>query len=71
MYFKIKSIMDSATFTPEESASDIKSLAKKFFSMMGDSDDKEENKKDNEGGVSEEEIWESKESITGQIIFSD
>ena len=71
MYFKMRSIMNSARFTPEEAGGDVKDLFKKFFSMMREGEEQEEGEeKTDEGGLDEEEIWESKEAITGQIIFS-
>jgi hypothetical protein len=71
MYFKLKDIMNSATFTPTESEKDMKKLFKEVFSMMmkGDGSNEEEGiKTSEEGNNTEEGIWESKEDITGQVI---
>ncbi|MDP3026805.1 MAG: hypothetical protein Q8N63_03785 [Nanoarchaeota archaeon] len=85
MYLKVRSIMNSATFTPAESEGDMKKLFKKFFSMMGKEggpggEDKrpaggeggiegEENTEGDKGA--EEGVWDSKETITGEIIISE
>ncbi|MDO8460048.1 MAG: hypothetical protein Q7S74_02995 [Nanoarchaeota archaeon] len=79
MYFKVRDIMNSATFTPTESEGDIKKLFKKVFSMMGREGESggEENKGMNEekniqeDKGAEEGVWDSKEIITGQVIFSE
>ncbi|MFH0711636.1 MAG: hypothetical protein V1889_00760 [archaeon] len=73
MYFKIRSIVNSAKFIPSESEGDMKKLFKKFFSMMGEGEDKGpagegENIVENDGV--EEGIWESKGDITGQVVLS-
>ena len=79
MYFKVRSIMNSATFTPAESEGDMKKLFKKFFSMMGKEDGpggessgegnaaEGENTEEDKGA--EEGVWESKGEITGQVIL--
>jgi len=69
-YFKVRSIMNSAKFSPEESEEDMKNIFKEMFSMMmkGGGEQKEGAKP--EEGVSEEEIWEGKEVITWQIILT-
>jgi len=80
MYFKLKDIFNSAKITPVESEKDVRSLFKKFMSMMmedergsnkspkGESDNKDN--KNIKGNSVEEDIWESKEAITGEIIFN-
>jgi hypothetical protein len=74
-YFKIRSIMNSAKFTPEESSGDMKKLFKEFFSMAMSGDgnngqqDGEKDGTEEDAGVSEEEVWEGKEVLTGQIIL--
>jgi len=80
MYFKVRSIMNSATFTPAESEGDMKKLFKKVFSMMGKEGGpgggkgegnapEGENIKTDKGA--EEGVWDSKETITGQVILSE
>ncbi|MBU4069705.1 MAG: hypothetical protein KJ646_01875 [Nanoarchaeota archaeon] len=76
MYFKIRGIINSAKIYPEEARGDVESLFKDFFSMMGKG---ERDKNGFEGGGSEdgdalkgtsekEDIWESKDKITGEVI---
>ena len=74
-YFKMRSIMNSVKFTPEESGKDMKKLFKSFFSMMmrgggetGGGQNGDE--KEPEAGVSEEEVWAGVEVVTGQIILA-
>ena len=82
MYLKVRSIVNSATFTPAESEGDMKKLFKKFFSMMGkeggpgvegngegSAPEGEENTAEDKGA--EEGVWESKGEITGQVILSE
>ncbi len=79
MYFKVRDIMNSATFTPAESKKDMKKLFKKVFSMMGKEGgsgsegsiaiEGEENTEGDKGA--EEGVWDSKETITGQVILSE
>jgi len=81
MYFKVRSIMNSATFTPAESGSDMKKLFKKFFSMMqkeggpggegggeGIPAEGEQTTEENKGA--EEGVWEDKKVMTGEVILS-
>ncbi|MEK6935218.1 MAG: hypothetical protein AABW67_00360 [Nanoarchaeota archaeon] len=80
MYFKVRDIMNSATFTPAESEDDMKKLFKGFFSMMmkgggpGNNQDKgteaEQNVEGEEDKGTEQGVWDSKEAITGEVIFS-
>ena len=77
MYFKVRDIMNSATFTPAESEGDMKKLFKKVFSMMGREGEsgKEGNPTEGENTEgdkgAEEGVWDSKETITGQVILSE
>ena len=79
MYFKVRDIMNSATFTPAESEEDMKKLFKKVFSMMGREGESESGKEGNpiegeniEGDKGAEKgVWDSKETITGQVILSE
>ena len=72
MYFKVRSIMNSAKVIPEESKSDVKSLFKSFFSMM----QKAEQEMPKEGEMQDksqaenvkEDVLGSKEEITGEIV---
>jgi len=76
MYLKVRSIMNSATFTPAESEDDMKRLFKKFFSMMNQGDKNEggqgseqgekENAEQDTG--TEQGVWEDKEVLTGEVI---
>ena len=81
MYLKVRSIMNSATFTPAESGSDMKKLFKKFFSMMqkeggpggegggeGIPAEGEQTTEENKGA--EEGVWEDKKVMTGEVILS-
>jgi len=76
MYFKVRSIMNSATFTPAESEGDMKKLFKKAFSMMGKegkSGGEESTAVSGEGNTEEDKgteqgVWDSKEKITGEVI---
>ena len=70
MYFKMKKIISSAKITPSESEEEIKKIFEKFISMSmeeKDSEGPDTEIKEEENNL-EEEIWESKESITGEII---
>ena len=78
MYFKVRKIMNSAKITPIESEKDVKNLFKLFMSMMmkeggKESPEGESGNKDNgnvgDSGV-EEDVWESKEVITGEVILA-
>jgi len=79
MYFKVRDIMNSATFTPAESEGDMKKLFKKVFSMMegeGESGGEENKGMNGEKDIqedkgAEEGFWDSKETITGQVILSE
>ncbi len=68
MYFKVRSIMNSAKITPEESEKDIKNLFKKFMSMMM----KGERGKEMSGEINSEAGSETdktlREEVTGKII---
>lgn len=71
MFFKIRSIVNSAEITPEESRGDVKSLFNSFITMMmkkgmGREDGMQEDS--TEGLGEEKKVWESKEKITGEII---
>ena len=74
IYFKMRKIMNSAKITPAESEKDVKNLFKKFMSMMmsdrdgGSPEGKIDNGDDENNGV-KEDVWESKEAITGEVIF--
>jgi len=74
MYFKVRSIMNSANIQPTETKEDVKSLAKTFFFMMqkggqGRSGEEVQNEQGEEkaSGI-EEDVLGSKEEITGEII---
>ncbi len=71
MWFKIRSLMNSAEYYPEDAEDDAKYLFKSFFSMMQKSGppDEEMSIEDIEKiKESEEDIWESKEKLTGEIL---
>ena len=72
MYFKIKKIINSAKITPSESEEEIKNLFEKFMSMTmegKDSGNSEAKPKEDKNNL-EEEVWESKESITGEVLLN-
>jgi hypothetical protein len=69
MYFKIRSIMNSAKIYPADAEGDAKDLFKIFFGMMMEGDRK--------GPPGEEEVedktpenWEDKEVLTGEVILN-
>ncbi len=75
MYLKVRSIMNSAEITPEDSKGDAEDLFKSFFKMMmkGGPGEREEpqNKeemKEGENFEGGESPWEDKEVITGEAI---
>ncbi len=84
MYLKVRSIMNSATFTPSESEGDMKKLFKKFFFMMGKEGGPGGGDKGPEGGEegmrgegekegdmgAEAGVWEDKEVMTGEVIIN-
>jgi len=81
MYLKVRSIINSATFTPAESEKDMKKLFKKFFFMMGKEggpggEDNGEGGIEGEGNTEEDKgaeqgVWDSKEKMTGEVILSE
>src|SRR3990167_6328789 len=73
MYFKLRKLMSSAKVTPAESEGDVKALFKEFTSMMmkgdrGPPEGAQEKNQNNDGGT-EKGVWDSKEKITGEVIF--
>jgi hypothetical protein len=67
MYFKIRSIMNSAKIYPEEATDDAEDLFKTFFKMMMEGDREGEE----EGGEDKSpETWEDKEILTGEAILN-
>ena len=79
MFFKIRKIMNSAKISPAESEKDVRNLFKEFMSMImkggegGGKQGKPDNQgEDNKGGDSKgvkEDVWKSKEAITGEVIL--
>jgi len=74
MWFKMRSLINSAKVEPTSAKGDVKSLFKSFFSIMGEGDengppgeeiDEEETKKLEE---IEGDIWESEGVLTGEVI---
>ena len=73
MWFKVKSMLNSADYSPSESKSDAKTLLNEFMSkMMEGGDDRGKGKdrdmkeeKDNQDGKN---LWDSKEKITGEVV---
>ncbi len=82
MYFKARDMMNSAKITPAESEKDARVLMKSFFSMMmkqeggydgsqspdGESSNNKD-KGDSNNNNGEEDVFTSKDSITGNVIF--
>ena len=72
MWFKIRNIINSAKYYPADSEEDLKPFLKMFFMTMGGPEDgepgKEELGEDNIKDI-ENNILESKEVITGEIIL--
>jgi hypothetical protein len=78
MFFKVRDIVNSAKISPEESRGDVKALFNVFFKLMMKGERKgqpeggeikdEESKSGNEGGP-EDDVWKSKEELTGEIII--
>jgi len=66
MYFKVRSLINSAEVTPSSSKGDAKDLMMSFLKIMGDKDDNRDDKNNKEG---EKEFEEEKEgpSITGEV----
>lgn len=79
MYLKVRSIMNSATFTPAESEGDMKKLFKKFFSIMqkeGGPGGEQGSTAGVEGNVTEDKgaeegVWGDKKVMTGEVILSE
>lgn len=71
MFFKVRSIVNSAKITPEESRGDVKSLFNSFLKMMIEKggDMGADMEKEGENFAEEKDIWESKEKITGEVII--
>ncbi|MEK6848122.1 MAG: hypothetical protein AABX65_00630 [Nanoarchaeota archaeon] len=78
MYFRVRSLINSAEITPSESEDDVRSMFKTFFSMMmkndgGKPQNKEEADKMKEDGTegdnSGEAPWEDKKVLTGEVIL--
>lgn len=68
MYFRLRRLINSAEITPSESEKDIKSLIRRFVSVIAKDSNKEEMDRIDTGKKSEdEEVWE-KRDITGRII---
>ena len=72
MYFMVRDILNSAKVYPETSEKDVKALVKLFFSMMMQSEKEPEMETEmkNEDIGEEKGVWEEKEKITGEVIFS-
>ena len=72
MWFKLRSIINSAKYYPADSEEDIKPFLKMFFMTMGGPgggpENKEELGEDNIKDI-ENDVLESKEKITGEIIL--
>jgi len=67
MYLKVRSLVGSADVYPEESEKDVKKLFNIFFKMMSKGDEQQEGMEEKNG--IEEDIWESKEEITGETVY--
>ncbi len=75
MFFKVRKIISSAEYEPKNTKKDVQSIFLSFIIMMGKNDDRGP---PDEGELSEEElvelekikenVWESKETITGEVI---
>lgn len=72
MYFKVRSILNSAKVSPPEAKSDVQSLSKTFFFMMQkagqETPSEEEMQEEGQAENMEEDVLGSKEEITGEII---
>ncbi len=68
VWFKVRDIANSARVSPESAKGDAMDLLKTFFKMMGRPEEKGKMPEEEMPEV-EEEIWESKEKITGEVIF--
>ena len=75
MYFKVRSMLNSAKITPKESEKDVQFLMKEFFSMMMEQEsDREEKMEKNEeenkeiNMIEQKGLLDKKEVITGEII---
>ncbi len=75
MYFKVRSMMNSARITPEESEGDVRYLMKTFFSMMMEEGKGEGDMSEGEGDGGEEDmgeekgVWDEKGKITGESVL--
>lgn len=70
MYFKFRSLMNSAKVTPESDEGDAKSILQPLFmTVMGGGENKgPEEETEKQEGEKVKEPWESKETITGEVI---
>ena len=71
MYLKMRSVINSAKVTPDDSEKDLKALFKMFFSMMKEGEGKEDRgdiKEIEKLKEEEQGVWESKEKITGEVV---
>ena len=75
MFFKIRSMINSAEITPKEAEKDVRKLLSSFVKMMikqsmkGGEEPSEEDQKDEKVEDAEAEVLEQKEALTGQIIL--
>jgi hypothetical protein len=75
MWFKMRSVLSSAEYSPPESKKDAKALINSFLpkimeSSPKDNQEKEMKSEQKNNQDSEKEVWDSKEKITGEIIFN-
>ena len=72
MYLKMRSMMNSAKYYPTEAEKDVKNIFKVFFKGMIGSEGPDRSAEETEDAEKtkkiEEDLWESKEKITGEVI---
>ncbi|MEN7981977.1 MAG: hypothetical protein ABFQ65_00850 [Nanoarchaeota archaeon] len=75
MYFKMRSLMNSAKVTPESAESDAKDLFREFFGKISKGKEDDRDREEDEFGDDKQKELEgdifgqSKEDLTGEVIF--